>query len=333
VGTKSLRDASIDIIIPFHQVNEFLEDSVASILNSQKINARIILVDDRKIKNLPIDFQNPRIKILETEGGQGYRRSLLLGVANSTSEYLGFQDSDDISHPMRLYEQLELLIEEKVDITSCLIAKMNKNLTKRMIGRFNHLIPDQDYVLPLLLGSVQANSTWIMRQEVAKDPLYLMGEETSADWATAFQIFKKYRIKALEKEYYFYRQHDEQMTKSLGYQKESFLEIYKLWSTCNRGYNLPRLSETEAQFVADPWNTGIFNSTVEKWIIEFLRINQKIDSRNMSYYKAIFGFRCVKHIFRSRRLPSLRLALLTLRMSPYCILFFLNNETSSRKIN
>ncbi len=331
--TEPLRVASIDVIIPFHQVNKYLEDSVASILNSQKIDARIILVDDRRIKNLPIDFQNPRIKIFETEGGQGYRRSILLGVANSTAEYLGFQDSDDISHPMRLSEQLQLLIEEKVDITSCSIVKMNENLTKRKLARFNNLIPKQDYVLPLLLGSVQANSTWIMRQEVAKDPLFLLGEEISGDWATAFQLFKKYRIKVLEKEYYFYRQHHEQMTKSRVYQTESFQEIYKLWSTCNSGYGLPKLSKPEAQFVADPWNTGIFSSTVEKWIVAFLRINQKIDSRNMSYYKANFGFRCLKHILQSRRIPSLRLALLTLRMTPYCILFFLNRRTSSKKIN
>lgn len=333
MGKESLRVASIEVIIPFHRANKYLEDSVASILNSQNIDARIILVDDRKIKNIQINFQNPRIKIFETEGGLGYRRSLLIGIANSTSDYLGFQDSDDISHPMRLYEQLNLMLKEKVDITSCLIVKMNENLTKRVIGKFNNLIPCQDYLLPLLLGSVHANSTWIMRQEVAKDPLYLAGDEISGDWATAFRIFKKYRIKALEKEYYFYRQHDEQMTKDVDYQRKSFLEIYKLWTRCNESYGLPILSEPEAQFVADPWNTGIFNRTVENWIDAFLRINQKIDSRNMSYYKAILGFRCIKHVFRSRRLPSLRLTLLTLRMSPYCIIFFLKNIIYFKKKN
>jgi glycosyltransferase involved in cell wall biosynthesis len=331
MGIVGFTRRNIDVVIPFHQVNDYLEEAIESILDSQKIDVRIILIDDRKHREHKINWLDPRVKVFETEGEEGYRKSILLGITKSTAEYIAFQDSDDLSHPMRLFEQLELLVTEGVDITACSITKINKNNSKKIIGKFSHMLPEQDFMLPLLIGSVNANSTWVLKSNVAKDPLYFSGKELSSDWATAFRIFDKYQIRILEKKYYFYRQHAKQTTKNFQYQKKAFSEIYDLWSACNEKYKLPKLSKTEGQFIADPWNIGVFNKNTESWIDAFLALNQKHGNRNINTYKAILGYRCIKHIVNHRKFPNMRLVNLALKFTPYCIFFGINEIWNSKK--
>ena len=331
MGNVGFTRRNIDVIIAFHQENGYLENAIESVLNSQKIDVNIILVDDRRNREHQFNWPDPRVKVFQTKGEEGYRKSVLLGITKSTAEYIGFQDSDDLSHPKRFYEQVELLVTEKVDITACLMNKINRNNSKKIIGKFNHIFPEQDFVLPLLIGSIHANSTWVLKSYVAKDPMYFSGEELSSDWATALRIFDRYKIKVLEKKYYFYRQHPEQMTKKLTYQKKSFLEIYNLWSFHNEKYKLPKLSVPEAQFVADPWNIGVFNKNIERWIVAFLALNQKYGNKNISTYKAILGYRCIKHIVNRRKFPNMRLVSLALKFSPHVIFLGVNEIWDSKK--
>ena len=104
----------VSIIIPFYNVEKYLERCVNSLKNQTLEDIEIILVDDSSTdssldicKNLAKDDE--RIKVIhKINEGAGLARNAALEIA--TGEYIGFVDSDDYVSPdmfKTLYEKAE----------------------------------------------------------------------------------------------------------------------------------------------------------------------------------------------------------------------------------
>lgn len=103
----------VSVLIPnYNTKEEWLKESIESILNQTFQDFEIIILDDgSKIspENLIKSFNDDRIKFYQNEKnlGIGKTRNKLLELANGA--YAAFQDSDDISLPDRLEKQVNFL--------------------------------------------------------------------------------------------------------------------------------------------------------------------------------------------------------------------------------
>ena len=290
----------IDLIIPFHDELRLALNSIESALESKQAEIHVIVIDDRKNKYPSFELRHPHLTLLETPGLIGYQESLNLGISKSKSQFVAFQDADDLSLPERLIQQVESLVATDGDISNCGILKISK--TGKILpgygGRFKSLT---NHELPLLLGSYGANSSWVIRRDVLKDPSFMQGNYRAIDWATALRCFSKFKVTTLSSIKYLYVQHDSQMTKSRNYQKNMFNEIYPLWRALNKKYELPELSLEEARSIADPWGNGLYNDNVRTWVTRFMHLIDFETKSNLKTYKGIIGTKIMTSNRRIRK--------------------------------
>ncbi len=117
-------NAKISVIIPAYNAEQYIEQTIKSVLNQTYKNIEIIIVDDGStddtlsvIKNIE-DQNSQKIKAIHTDN-QGVTSARLTGIENSTGEWIGFVDSDD-EIEQDMYELLmSNAIRYKADISHC----------------------------------------------------------------------------------------------------------------------------------------------------------------------------------------------------------------------
>jgi glycosyltransferase involved in cell wall biosynthesis len=90
----------ISVIVPFYNVQEYLDECIESITKQDHNNIEIILVDDAspdRSRTIATHFaaRDPRIHIVTHAENRGLGPSRNTGVRNSTGQYIFFLDSDD----------------------------------------------------------------------------------------------------------------------------------------------------------------------------------------------------------------------------------------------
>ena len=93
------RQPLISMIIPVYNVEQYLDECMASVLNQTYTNLEIILVDDGSKDNSPkmcdeYAAKDKRVQVIHKENG-GPMSACIAGVKKAQGEYLAFMDSDD----------------------------------------------------------------------------------------------------------------------------------------------------------------------------------------------------------------------------------------------
>jgi glycosyltransferase involved in cell wall biosynthesis len=109
----------VSVIIPCYNRENFIRETIESVLRQTYPNIEIITIDDgctdstRKILE---EFRGT-IKILEHPGraNRGQSASLNMGISSSNGKYIALLDSDDLFAPLKIARQVEFL-EENSDI-------------------------------------------------------------------------------------------------------------------------------------------------------------------------------------------------------------------------
>lgn len=103
----------VSVIMSVHQEDDdFLEQSLASVLSQSLREWELIVVDDGMTEsNIEClgRFTDPRVRTLSNATNQGLTRSLNTAARAATGEYLARLDSDDWSHRDRLAQQYAFL--------------------------------------------------------------------------------------------------------------------------------------------------------------------------------------------------------------------------------
>lgn len=113
----------ISVIVPIYNAEKFLKECIDSILNQSYGDLEVILVNDGSTdSSLEIieeyERRDKRVKVITKENG-GQMSAWILGVENSSGEYIGFVDSDDYIDK-EMYDKLLKSIEKnKSDISMC----------------------------------------------------------------------------------------------------------------------------------------------------------------------------------------------------------------------
>lgn len=110
----------VSIIMPAFNAEEYISNSIKSVLHQTYPNWELIIVDDCSLdKTLEIisDFRDERIIILENEKNSGAAISRNRALREAKGKWIAFLDSDDIWHPQKLEHQLDFMIKNSYAFT------------------------------------------------------------------------------------------------------------------------------------------------------------------------------------------------------------------------
>jgi len=111
----------VSIITPMYNSEDFISESINSVLNQTYSNWELWLIDDGssdKTINIvnQIISKDSRIKLLQNKQNSGAAISRNKGIKASTGDYISFLDADDLWLPTKLKQQVEILNSQKTDV-------------------------------------------------------------------------------------------------------------------------------------------------------------------------------------------------------------------------
>lgn len=111
------------IIIPLYNKENFIEDTLNSVLNQSFIDFEMIVINDGstdKSEEKVLKFKDPRIQYFYKENN-GVSSARNYGIEKATSNYIAFIDADDYWHPnflQEIFKNIEHFPELKVFSTA-----------------------------------------------------------------------------------------------------------------------------------------------------------------------------------------------------------------------
>lgn len=245
--------ADVDVLLPFHRIDNYLTQALTSMRRQVGIAVRLILIDDRsdETSTLPVNLIRPDDVYLRTPGAVGYGRSLEIGTAEIASDAVCLMNSDDISLPERLSRQLRML-----EANQLCIARLQA-IGSGGLGRASLAgSPSYSPYSPLLLtlGAYGADATWCSRSDWWRANAFF-DSEPALDWRIALTSFASTSIAALDSVEYLYRKHALQVTRTTS-ESSPFEAVYESWRQFGTAWGLPYASVASARTIAAPWERG-----------------------------------------------------------------------------
>lgn len=107
------------VIIPLYNKQDFIQNTISSVLNQSFSDFEIIIIDDGSTDESllkVLEFKNPKIFIYKTEN-KGVSNARNLGISLAKADYICFLDADDYWYPFfleQMYKYIQLLPDQKV---------------------------------------------------------------------------------------------------------------------------------------------------------------------------------------------------------------------------
>ena len=101
----------VSIVIPVHNGEEYIKESIDSCLEQTYKNIEIIVVDDKSEDNTLniLKKYGNRITTIPVEKQNGLGNVINIGIRKSKGKYIARMDADDIMYPTRIEKQVEYL--------------------------------------------------------------------------------------------------------------------------------------------------------------------------------------------------------------------------------
>ena len=138
------QDSLVSVIIPVHNGEKYLSDTIESVINQSYENWELILIDDgstdktssiidkfvikeKRIKKISLDFSS---------GGPATPRNK--GILEAKGKFISFLDADDIWKKEKLKTQVEFIYKEDADMVCCGATVINSN--SNVVGLLNSFL-------------------------------------------------------------------------------------------------------------------------------------------------------------------------------------------------
>lgn len=152
-------EPKISIIVPVYNVEKYLERCVESLINQTHKNVEIILVDDGSKDNSgklcdELAQRDSRIVVYHKENG-GLSDARNYGIDKSTSDYVGFVDSDDFVDEDMYEILLSNLLKYDSEISFCRLNDVyNDEITKDNTENKPYLMTSEQAIKMVLEAKV-----------------------------------------------------------------------------------------------------------------------------------------------------------------------------------
>jgi glycosyltransferase involved in cell wall biosynthesis len=285
----------LDVLLPFHKIDNYFQQAIDSLSSTKGVSFNTILIDDRVDKSQEINTFVADLKsfdIVKTTGGTGYGNALKLGTSCITKDYIALFNSDDLIDPLRFKKQLKELSEVELCISKISRIKDNNSKSSSIMGEIGSKLYDPIF---LLLGAYGADASWSMRTEWWKSNVFFDNQDY-LDWRIALKSFKETTISYIPEPLYFYRKHEEQVTKNRSSVSNNDLEnTHLLWNILGKSYGLPDFSFEIFCIFACPWrNTSNYTLIQIQEFLEQIDKNEFINNSSIApYFKKLIKRRLI----------------------------------------
>lgn len=165
---------NVSIGIPFYNAENFLGNTIKSIIAQQYSCWELILVDDGSSDNslnIAKYYANRDSRIRVISDGENKKLPARLNqlISESKGAYVARMDADDIMHPQRLEKQLQFLEKNKhYDLVSSgLISIDSQNKVKgfRCVSQLYDEFSSPNLSYPIVHPSIMARKAWYERNQ------------------------------------------------------------------------------------------------------------------------------------------------------------------------
>ncbi len=114
----------ISVIIPAHNVENYIDKCLNSLINQTHKELEVIIIDDGSTDRTPAiadewASRDERIVVIHNQSSSGHSLVRNAGLEVAKGDYIGFTDSDDYIHPEYFQRLLSLIKEYDADISLC----------------------------------------------------------------------------------------------------------------------------------------------------------------------------------------------------------------------
>jgi glycosyltransferase involved in cell wall biosynthesis len=155
----------VSVVLPVHDGERFLAEAVGSILGQTLGDLDLVVVDDGSTdgtRRILAGYDDPRLRVV-AQPHRGLVAALGAGIAETRAPYVARMDADDVSEPLRLERQVELLERRpRIGMAATWVAVMNEE--GRELRR--HVLPSEhdDLARRLLLRNPFQHGSVLLRR-------------------------------------------------------------------------------------------------------------------------------------------------------------------------
>jgi len=169
----------ISVLVPVRNCVAWVEDALRSMANQTVLPDEILVADDASTDGTPERIESlriPGVKLLRSSENLGISTQLNRMIELAQGRYLARMDGDDISHPLRLQQQLAAMESSSVGIIGTRVRRFGASRTKHRFA-----IQDSELKAGLLFSTPFCHpSVVIDRDRVGSfqyDPEFDMAED------------------------------------------------------------------------------------------------------------------------------------------------------------
>jgi len=164
----------VSVIMPVHNSEVYLRDSVSSVLGQSVENLELIVVDDASTDHSlailnEIASLDPRVVCIALEDNRGAAQARNVALANAHGLYVAFLDSDDYWEPEKLEKQLKIMEITDCSICTCGYRMHYEDSNKRNSDRIFHVLTRITYEDLLRVNYFSCSTLVLNRKLVPKD--------------------------------------------------------------------------------------------------------------------------------------------------------------------
>ena len=129
------KEVTVSVIIPAFNCEDYIEESICSVLNQSFSDFELIIVDDASTDHtLEIlrDYQDkdPRIKVISQKKNAGVANTRNKGFDHCRGKFIALLDADDYWQKDKLKKQIEAQAETNADLIYCSYEIVNEKGAK-----------------------------------------------------------------------------------------------------------------------------------------------------------------------------------------------------------
>ncbi len=239
---KERKTPLISVITPAYNAENFIHETIESVLKQSYKNWEMIIVDDcskdrtREIVKKYVE-KDSRIKLFQLETNSGSAVARNTAMKNASGKYIAFLDSDDLWYPEKLEKQLQFMQEKNIAFSFTKYIRMEEDGTLRnaiskapasvgyhdlmkhcVIGCLTVMV-DREEIGPLEMVNIRTRQDYVYWLTITKMGYRAYGlPEVLAKYRSVDNSISSNKLKAAKRQWYVYRVIEKQnLIKSIYY--------------------------------------------------------------------------------------------------------------------
>jgi glycosyltransferase involved in cell wall biosynthesis len=229
---KNIKNPLVSVIMPVYNCVHFVGDAIDSIISQTFNNFELIIIDDCSTDGtfgVISSYVHPQIKIIKKVANTGLVTSLNLGIEKAAGEFIARMDGDDVCHPDRLRQQVNLLTADS-EIVLC--GTWYQLLNTNQIVK--HPLSHEEIKLALLDYCALGHPTVMFRKQfiLQNNLKYNVNSAAAEDYDLWTKIISLGKVANIPQTLLFYRTHPNQVSRTRQYDQETNSELCRIRMLC-----------------------------------------------------------------------------------------------------